>query len=110
MIEDSAHEGQVKEQKLPSSLAHNCVAEAPFESLLELILCRKKKKKTAKMKGKKRLKTYNSEYSLVFTHLPTNPPVRCLNWVGRTGSLTVSRATGRILLNFRVNCWQKLDY
>jgi hypothetical protein len=32
-------------------------------------------------------KTYNSGYSLVFTHLTTNPPVRCLNRAERTGSL-----------------------
>ena len=35
--------------------------------------------------GKK--KTYNSGYSLVVTHLTTNPPVRCLNRAERTGSL-----------------------
>ena len=32
-------------------------------------------------------KTYNSGYSLVVTHLTTNPPVRCLNRAERTGSL-----------------------
>src|SRR5690242_21931654 len=31
--------------------------------------------------------TYNSGYSLVVTHLTTNPPVRCLNRAERTGSL-----------------------
>ena len=36
---------------------------------------------------KKTLKTYNSGYSLVVTHLTTNPPVRCLNRAERTGSL-----------------------
>jgi hypothetical protein len=36
---------------------------------------------------KKRPKTYNSGYSLVVTHLTTNPPVRCLNRAERTGSL-----------------------
>jgi hypothetical protein len=35
-------------------------------------------------------KTYNSGYSLVVTHLTTNPPVRCLNKAERTGSLVVS--------------------
>ena len=35
----------------------------------------------------KRSKTYNSGYSLVVTHLTTNPPVRCLNRAERTGSL-----------------------
>ena len=35
-------------------------------------------------------KTYNSGYSLVVTHLTTNPPVRCLNRAERTGSLVVS--------------------
>jgi hypothetical protein len=35
----------------------------------------------------KRAKTYNSGYSLVVTHLTTNPPVRCLNRAERTGSL-----------------------
>jgi hypothetical protein len=36
---------------------------------------------------KKYKKTYNSRYSLVVTHLTTNPPVRCLNRAERTGSL-----------------------
>ena len=35
----------------------------------------------------KNSKTYNSGYSLVVTHLTTNPPVRCLNRAERTGSL-----------------------
>jgi hypothetical protein len=35
----------------------------------------------------KEQKTYNSGYSLVVTHLTTNPPVRCLNRAERTGSL-----------------------
>jgi hypothetical protein len=35
----------------------------------------------------KMAKTYNSGYSLVVTHLTTNPPVRCLNRAERTGSL-----------------------
>jgi hypothetical protein len=35
-------------------------------------------------------KTYNSGYSLVVTHLTTNPPVRCLNRAERTGSLVVT--------------------
>jgi hypothetical protein len=35
----------------------------------------------------KKPKTYNSGYSLVVTHLTTNPPVRCLNRAERTGSL-----------------------
>jgi hypothetical protein len=35
----------------------------------------------------KTAKTYNSGYSLVVTHLTTNPPVRCLNRAERTGSL-----------------------
>jgi hypothetical protein len=38
----------------------------------------------------KMTKTYNSGYSLVVTHLTTNPPVRCLNRAERTGSLVVS--------------------
>lgn len=37
--------------------------------------------------GKKTRNTYNSGYSLVVTHLTTNPPVRCLNRAERTGSL-----------------------
>jgi hypothetical protein len=37
--------------------------------------------------GLKTTKTYNSGYSLVVTHLTTNPPVRCLNRAERTGSL-----------------------
>jgi hypothetical protein len=35
-------------------------------------------------------KTYNSGYSLVVTHLTTNPPVRCLNRAERTGSLVLN--------------------
>jgi hypothetical protein len=38
-------------------------------------------------KSQKNAKTYNSGYSLVVTHLTTNPPVRCLNRAERTGSL-----------------------
>ena len=38
-------------------------------------------------KGEPWAKTYNSGYSLVVTHLTTNPPVRCLNRAERTGSL-----------------------
>jgi hypothetical protein len=38
-------------------------------------------------KPRKMPKTYNSGYSLVVTHLTTNPPVRCLNRAERTGSL-----------------------
>jgi hypothetical protein len=40
-----------------------------------------------KHKHLKMAKTYNSGYSLVVTHLTTNPPVRCLNRAERTGSL-----------------------
>jgi hypothetical protein len=39
------------------------------------------------MGKKEKAKTYNSGYSLVVTHLTTNPPVRCLNRAERTGSL-----------------------
>jgi hypothetical protein len=35
-------------------------------------------------------KTFNSGYSLVVTHLTTNPPVRCLNRAERTGSLVLN--------------------
>jgi hypothetical protein len=34
----------------------------------------------------KTAKTYNSRYSLVVTHLTTNPPVSCLMSAERTGS------------------------
>jgi hypothetical protein len=37
--------------------------------------------------SKNKSKTFNSGYSLVVTHLTTNPPVRCLNRAERTGSL-----------------------
>jgi hypothetical protein len=56
-------------------------------------------------------KTYNSGYSLVVTHLTTNPPVRCLNRAERTGSLVfnvlwsyvpVKPATAIICLSIRV--------
>jgi hypothetical protein len=39
------------------------------------------------MRINKMAKTFNSGYSLVVTHLTTNPPVRCLNRAERTGSL-----------------------
>ena len=39
------------------------------------------------LEAKTMAKTYNSGYSLVVTHLTTNPPVRCLNRAERTGSL-----------------------
>jgi hypothetical protein len=39
------------------------------------------------LQAAKMAKTYNSGYSLVVTHLTTNPPVRCLNRAERTGSL-----------------------
>ncbi|KAF2875810.1 hypothetical protein BDV95DRAFT_562694 [Massariosphaeria phaeospora] len=35
-------------------------------------------------------RTYNSGYSLVVTHLTTNPPVHCLNSAERTGSVVFS--------------------
>jgi hypothetical protein len=38
----------------------------------------------------KSIKTYNSGYSLVVTHLTTNPPVRCLSKAERTGSPVLS--------------------
>jgi hypothetical protein len=41
----------------------------------------------ARLLASKKTKTYNSGYSLVVTHLTTNPPVRCLNRAERTGSL-----------------------
>ena len=37
-------------------------------------------------KGQKMAKTYSSGYSLVVTHLTTNPPVSCLSTAERTGS------------------------
>ena len=39
------------------------------------------------VKKSTKAKTYNSGYSLVVTHLTTNPPVPCLNMAERTGSL-----------------------
>jgi hypothetical protein len=47
-------------------------------------------------------KTYNSGYSLVITHLTTNPPVRCLNRAERTGSLVVSCPVDADALDFSV--------
>ena len=55
-------------------------------------------------------KTYNSGYSLIDTHLTTNPPVRCLNRAERMGSLTVSRPTGQNYPKFPVNGRWKPDY
>jgi hypothetical protein len=45
---------------------------------------------------KKTSKTFNSGYSLVVTHLTTNPPVRCLNRAERTGSLVISYSTTNV--------------
>jgi hypothetical protein len=45
-------------------------------------------------------KTYNSGYSLVVTHLTTNPPVRCLNRAERTGSLVFN-----VLWSYVEYCW-----
>jgi hypothetical protein len=44
----------------------------------------------ATSKAKQQQNTYNSGYSLVVTHLTTNPPVRRLNRAERTGSLVVT--------------------
>ena len=46
------------------------------------LICKERKKAV-----NAKTKTYNSGYSLVVTHLTTNPPVRCLNRAERTGSL-----------------------
>ena len=51
----------------------------------------------------KKQKTYNSGYSLVVTHLTTNPPVRCLNRAERTGSLVFN-----VLWSY-VKGWQVID-
>ena len=42
--------------------------------------------KKANQTTNKMAKTYNSGYSLVVTHLTTNPPVQCLSTAERTGS------------------------
>jgi hypothetical protein len=47
----------------------------------------------------KNIKTYNSGYSLVVTHLTTNPPVRCLSKAERTGS-PVFNVLWSYVLNF----------
>jgi hypothetical protein len=47
-------------------------------------------------------KTYNSGYSLVVTHLTTDPPVRCFNRAERTGNLVVSYRFDADALNFSV--------
>ena len=49
-------------------------------------------------KKKKKTKTYNSGYSLVVTHLTTNPPVRCLNRAERTGSLVFNVLWSYVLI------------
>ncbi|PVH92376.1 hypothetical protein DM02DRAFT_543793, partial [Periconia macrospinosa] len=43
-------------------------------------------------------KTYNSRYSLVVTHLTTNPPVPCLSTAERTGSSVFSLLTDHMLV------------
>ena len=50
-------------------------------------------------------KTYNSGYSLVVTHLTTNPPVRCLNRAERTGSLVFN-----VLWSYVKDVRQKAEY
>jgi hypothetical protein len=55
------------------------------QSLISTQLCTLTKYKSPRRKNEQ--KTYNSGYSLVVTHLTTNPPVRCLNRAERTGSL-----------------------
>jgi hypothetical protein len=47
---------------------------------------RKNREMCPKEWKKKTPKTYNSRYSLVVTHLTTNPPVSCLMSAERTGS------------------------
>ena len=53
----------------------------------------------------KMTKTYNSGYSLVVTHLTTNPPVRCLNRAERTGSLVFN-----VLWSYVLFALASLDY
>ena len=50
-------------------------------------------------------KTYNSGYSLVVTHLTTNPPVRCLNRAERTGSLVFN-----VLWSYVEELWNYVIY
>jgi hypothetical protein len=50
-------------------------------------------------------KTYNSGYSLVVTHLTTNPPVRCLNRAERTGSLVFN-----VLWSYVKTLWKQIIY
>jgi hypothetical protein len=50
-------------------------------------------------------KTYNSGYSLVVTHLTTNPPVRCLNRAERTGSLVFN-----VLWSYVEDCTRREFY
>jgi hypothetical protein len=47
-------------------------------------------------------KTHNSGYSLVATHLTTNPPVRCLDRAERTGSFVY--AGKRIQVGLGLGC------
>jgi hypothetical protein len=48
-------------------------------------------------------KIYNSGYSLVVTHLSTNPSVRCLNRAERTGSFVISWPFATNASNFTVS-------
>jgi hypothetical protein len=54
----------------------------------------------------KKSKTYNSGYSLVVTHLTTNPPVRCLNRAERTGSLVFNVLWSYVLIELTVAYYQ----
>jgi hypothetical protein len=56
-------------------------------------------------KAKTNSKTYNSGYSLVVTHLTTNPPVRCLNRAERTGSLVFN-----VLWSYVTGCQRVIKY
>jgi hypothetical protein len=62
--------------------------------------------------GKKLASTYNSGYSLVVTHLITNPPVRCLNRAERTGSLVFNVLWSYVeeLQSFIYYDWRHFNY
>jgi hypothetical protein len=75
----------------PSSKSHS---DSPAQSQRPVGAVRAKTKRfaiaAAVVCTKNESKTFNSGYSLVVTHLTTNPPVHCLNRAERTGSLALN--------------------
>ena len=85
----------------PGTSASDISKEAAYATLAAILATRKQVRYSSS--AQKIAKTYNSGYSLVVTHLTTNPPVRCLNRAERTGSLVVSWPLTTDILNSTVS-------